>query len=276
MAASGIETALRRDRLIVVAALAVMTLLAWAYLAWLAASMQAQDAQDAARMPGMDMAAMNAMLLLRPWTSIDFAVTFAMWAIMMVAMMTPSATPMVLLYAGVGRKARADGRVFSSSAWFVAGYLLVWMAFSLIATGAQWLLAALALLTVMMVTASGILAGALLIAAGIYQWLPLKDLCLRECQAPFGFIARHGGFSSRPLGAIRLGLVHGLYCVGCCWALMLLLFVGGVMNILWIALLSILVLIEKTVGPGRAISRLIGLLLVAAGLGVLLQASGCC
>ena len=272
MAGTALEALLRRDRLIVVAALSAMIVLAWAYMAWLAVSMNMEQADASSQMPGMDMAAMDAMLLLRPWTSADLAFTFLMWAVMMVAMMLPSAAPMVLLYAGVGRRARADGHVFSSTAWFVAGYLAIWTGFSLAATGLQWLLAALALLTVMMVAASAALSGLLLIAAGLYQWLPLKDFCLQQCQSPFAFIARQGGFSAKPLGAFRLGLVHGLYCLGCCWALMLLIFVGGVMNVLWIAVISIIVLIEKTAWGGRSAPRLLGVALMAAGAAVLVRA----
>ncbi|TIX38041.1 MAG: DUF2182 domain-containing protein, partial [Mesorhizobium sp.] len=141
--------------------------------------------------------------------------------------------------------------------------------FSLAATGAQWLLARLALLDPMMATNSGILGGVILIAAGIYQWTPMKGVCLSQCQAPIAFLTRHGGFRTAPLGALRLGIAHGAYCLGCCWALMALLFVGGVMNVLWIAAIAILILLEKTVPTGRALPRISGAVMVAIGVWLL-------
>jgi predicted metal-binding membrane protein len=191
---------------------------------------------------------------------------------MMVGMMTPSVAPMVMLYAAVGRKAAASGRPLAATGWFVAGYLSVWIAFSLAATGAQWTLTQFALLTQTMTSASDILGGAVLIAAGLYQWSPLKDTCLSQCQTPLGFLVSRGGFRSDPFGSLRLGAEHGAYCVGCCWVLMALLFVGGVMNVLWIAGLAILVLLEKVVPTGRLIPRLAGAMMVFGGLFLQLRA----
>jgi predicted metal-binding membrane protein len=285
---------LRRDRAIVIAALATISVLAWAYTLWLAAQMSMMDmpALDAAgsmagtSMPGMTMpgasGGMSDMNMggvsaaaepaFRSWTIADFGFVFIMWAVMMVGMMTPSVTPMVLLYAAVGRKATASGRPFAATGWFLAGYLSAWVAFGLAAASAQWILTRLALLTPMMQGASGIFGGFVLVAAGLYQWSPLKDTCLKHCQTPLGFLMSHGGFRSEPLGALRLGAEHGLYCVGCCWVLMALLFVGGVMNVLWIAGLAILVLMEKVVPTGRLIPRLAGAGLAAAGLFLLFRA----
>ena len=163
------------------------------------------------------------------------------------------------------------GRPLAATGWFLAGYLSAWVAFSLAAASAQWLLTRLALLTPMMASANGIFGGVLLIAAGLYQWSPLKDICLKQCQTPLGFLMNHGGFRSEPIGALRLGAEHGLYCVGCCWVLMALLFAGGAMNVLWIAGLAILVLVEKVVPTGRLIPRLAGAGLVAAGLFLLFR-----
>ncbi|CAN5516640.1 DUF2182 domain-containing protein [soil metagenome] len=268
-----LEAVLRRDRAIVAMALGVISVLAWAYVLWLAADMAAPaSGGDMAGMdmPGMDMSGMDmgaaVALGFRSWAAADFAFIFTMWAVMMVGMMTPSAAPMILLYALVGRKAREGGNPFASSAWFFAGYILVWIAFSIVATAAQYLLSHLALLTPMMATSSTILGGIVLIAAGVYQWTPMKDVCLRQCRAPIAFLASHGGFRSDPLGALRLGIEHGAYCLGCCWALMALLFVGGVMNVLWIAGIAILVLLEKIVPAGRWIARMAGALMAAAGL----------
>jgi len=267
---AGLATLLRRDRLAVAAALTVVTLLAWAYLLWLSAQM-AGDAMTG--MPGMDMSAMAGAMApsIRAWSPADFAFMFAMWAVMMVGMMTPSVAPMLLLYAGVGRKAAESGAPFASTGWFFAGYLAVWTGFSALATFAQWALTTLALLTPMMATSSATLGGIVLIAAGLYQWTPLKETCLRSCQAPLGFLAAHGGFRGEPLGALRLGMAHGGYCLGCCFALMALLFVGGIMNVLWIAGLTIVVLLEKIVPAGRLIPRISGALIAAAGVWLLIQ-----
>jgi len=270
---AGLATLLRRDRLAVAAALIVVTLLAWAYLLWLSAQMAADGMTAMADMPGMDMSAMAGAMApsIRAWAPADFAFMFAMWAVMMVGMMTPSVAPMLLLYAGVGRKAAESGTPFASTGWFFAGYLAVWTAFSALATLAQWALTALALLTPMMATSSATLGGIVLITAGLYQWTPLKETCLRSCQAPLAFLMAHGGFRDQPLGALRLGIAHGGYCLGCCFALMALLFVGGIMNVLWIAGLTILILLEKIVPAGLLIPRISGALIGAAGIWLLVQ-----
>ncbi len=195
-----------------------------------------------------------------------------MWAVMMIGMMTPSAVPMILIYARVGRQATQQGKPLAASAYFAAGYLFTWIGFGLAATAAQWALERAALLTPMMAGASDMFSGAVLIAAGIYQWTPLKDACLRQCQSPWLFIQRHGGFRSDLLGTLALGARHGAYCIGCCWVLMALLFVGGVMNVLWIAAIAILVLAEKVVPAGRVISRTLGAGLFAGGAWLLAQA----
>ncbi|TIO07587.1 DUF2182 domain-containing protein [Mesorhizobium sp.] len=277
MSDTALEAVLRRDRAVVTVALVVIAVLAWAYVLWLAADMAMPTASaPGTDMAGMDMAGMDMGAAIAPgfqaWTPADFAFIFAMWAVMMVGMMTPSVAPMVLLYAGVGRKAHANGHPIASTAWFFTGYLLVWIAFSITATGAQWLLTSLALLSPAMATNSTILGGLVLIAAGLYQWTPMKGVCLRQCQAPIAFLASHGGFRSDPLGALRFGIRHGAYCLGCCWALMALLFVGGVMNVLWIAGIAILVLLEKTVPTGQLIPRISGALMAITGVWLLVGA----
>jgi predicted metal-binding membrane protein len=261
---------LRRDRFVVLAALAALTLLAWADLLLLAGPMAMAPARLSSGMedmPGMDMSAVGDALApaFRPWGPVDFAVIFAMWAVMMIGMMTPSVAPMILLYAGFGRKAAA-GTPFASAGWFFAGYLALWVAFGALATAAQGALTSLALLTSTMVSASTVLGGGLLVAAGLYQWTPLKDRCLSACQVPLAFLMAHGGFRPERSGAFVLGAKHGAYCLGCCFALMTLLFVGGVMNTLWIAGLTILVLLEKTVPAGRLIPRTSGVAMIVAGL----------
>ena len=268
---------LRRDRFIVLAALAAVTLLAWVDLLWLAGPMAMAPARMSSGMedmPGMDMSAMGDALApaFKPWGPLDFAVIFTMWAVMMIGMMTPSVAPMILLYAGFGRKAAAGGPPFASAGWFFAGYLAIWVGFGALATAAQWALTSLALLTPAMVSASAAMGGGLLIAAGLYQWTPLKDRCLSACQVPLAFLMAHGGFRPERSGAFALGTKHGAYCLGCCFALMMLLFVGGVMNTLWIAGLTILVLLEKTVPAGRLIPRISGVAMIAAGLGLVFHA----
>src|SRR5689334_12108600 len=267
---STLEVVLRRDRAIVIAALAVITALAWAYIIWLA---------DDTAMGGMDMTGFRMIPagqgLMMPasasWQPFEFAYAFAMWAVMMIGMMTPSAAPMILIYARVGRQAVLSGHPFAASGWFASGYLIAWFGFSLAATSAQWALERAALLTPMMESASAVLGGIVLIAAGIYQWTPVKEACLSYCQAPLTFIMQHGGFRSDPSGALALGLRHGLYCIGCCWALMLLLFVGGVMNVLWIAALAALVLLEKALPFGKFVSRIAGCVFIAGGAWLLLH-----
>jgi predicted metal-binding membrane protein len=262
---SALELVLRRDRFVVVAALAAITAIAWIYLLQLSAPMSPPAASNA--MPGMDMAQMGAALA--PATRLpllrEFLLTFVMWAAMMVGMMTPSAAPMVLLYARVGRHAAKEGKPFAASGWFASGYFLSWTCFALVAALVQEALQHAALITPMMASANWLVSGAVLIAAGLYQWTPLKDACLKQCQSPLGFIQRQGGFRSNALGAQRLGLIHGAYCIGCCWALMALLFVGGVMNLLWVAGIAILVLVEKITPAGRLLSRIAGAALVIAG-----------
>ena len=206
-----------------------------------------------------------------PWQPIEFSYVFAMWIVMMIGMMVPSVAPMILIYARVGRQAETSGQPFAASAWFAAGYLVAWTGFSLAATFAQWALQRAALLTPTMESASNVLGGVVLIAAGVYQWTPVKEACLSYCQAPLTFIMRHGGFRREAAGALALGSRHGLYCIGCCWALMLLLFVGGIMNLFWIAALAVLVLLEKVMPFGKSLSRVAGVAFIAMGAWLLLH-----
>ena len=253
----GIESALRRDRAIVLASVAILASLSWLYL-WLEA-----DAMDRMMM-GLRPMAMQPSAA----SAATFSLTFLMWAMMMVGMMLPSAAPMTLLYAAMVRKNSERGTALPAVWIFAGGYLLVWTAFSLGATVLQVLLEELRVASSMMVSTSKWLTGGILLAAGVYQWSPLKNKCLAKCRSPIEFIAGHWRAGS--LGALRMGAAHGLYCVGCCWALMLLLFVGGVMNILWVALIAGLVAVEKLVPGGRWVGRAAGVALAGAGLYVLI------
>ena len=201
-----------------------------------------------------------------PWHPIEFGAVFAMWVVMMIGMMTPSVAPMILIYARVGRQVADEGRPLAASAWFALGYLLSWITFSLAATSAQWALERAALLTPMMESANNILGATFMIIAGLCQWTPFKEACLSYCQTPVGFILRYG-FRREATGALALGVRHGLYCIGCCWAVTALLFVAGVMNLFWIAALSALVLAEKVVPLGRLVPRIAGIAFIRAAPG---------
>lgn len=269
MSVTTLETVLRRDRVIVAAALAAIVMFSWVYIIILiwrmghAMPMPAGDAMGNMDMSGMAMA--GATMLTTPHFA-ELPVLILMWSVMMIGMMTPSASPMILLYARVARQAAAKGQPFAATSWFMAGYLLAWIGFSIIASVAQVWLQREALLTSEMGSANRLFSGFLLLAAGIFQWAPLKDACLSECRMPLSFIQQHGGFRPETGHSLRLGFLHGGYCVGCCWALMALLFVGGVMNVFWIMGLSILVLLEKMLPFGRSLARVTGVaLLIGAG-----------
>jgi predicted metal-binding membrane protein len=241
----------RRDALAIAASLGGVTLLAWLHLVRMAQDMSSPEA--------LCMAAMQ----IHQWTGGYFWMMFWMWAVMMVGMMVPSVAPMVLIYAGVARKAAREGRPMASAHGFVAGYLVVWIGFSLLATIAQWQLDRFALLSPLLVSKSPLLGAAILLLAGTYQQLPVKHRCLTHCRGPIQFMAEH--WKSGAAGAFRMGLEHGVFCLGCCWVLMLLLFVGGVMNLLWVAAITLFVLLEKVMPFGEAGGRMAGLLMIAAG-----------
>jgi predicted metal-binding membrane protein len=215
-------------------------------------------------MTGNSMAPMmHAMTGMQPWTATEFVLRLAMWAVMMVAMMVPTAAPMTLLYAAVARKAAARHNALAPTFIFVAGYMAMWTIFSLVATVAQHALEQAALLSPMMSSRSAVFGAAVLIAAGVYQFTPFKDACLRSCRAPAHFLSRH--WRAGNLGAFGMGLRLGAYCVGCCWILMGLLFVGGVMNLLWIAAIAIFVLLEKTIPFGDVSGRFAGAAMIVVG-----------
>jgi len=189
----------------------------------------------------------------------------------MVAMMIPSAAPMILTFALVNRKRRESERPFVPTGIFLLGYLVVWTGFSVLAAVAQWILHAKALLSPMMVSTSPMLGGALLLGAGVFQWTPLKNTCLAHCRSPLGFLMtdwREGRW-----GAFVMGLQHGAYCIGCCWILMALLFVAGVMNMWWIAIIAVFVLLEKVAPKDLFIGKMAGTLLALWGLWLIVMQS---
>ena len=246
---------LRRHRTVTAAALAMLALLAWWWIlsgAGMGMPARAEILAFPHRGGGMNMAV--------GWDAPRFALNLAMWWVMMIAMMIPAAAPVILLY---GRAAPAQD-IAPHDGVFVAGYLLSWLGFSALAVALQLLLESIGILNGMtMSLTSRWLAGAVLIAAGIYQLTPAKDACLSHCRSPADFLARN--FRPGAFGALRMGHVHGAYCVGCCWLLMALLFVGGIMNLAWIALLTILVAAEKLLPHGRWLARGAGLLFLAWG-----------
>ena len=247
-----------RNNALVIAGLAGVIACAWAYV--VTASLDMYGRMDGAA----------AWMMEGTWDARYLLLIFSMWAAMMIAMMLPSALPTILIF---HRAARNDPQVRSPSRRmlsFAAGYIVAWSGFGVGASLLQWGLAKAALLSPMMVSASPWLGGAILVVAGVYQWTPLKYACLRHCRSPLAFLAEHW----RPgmPGALQLGLRHGFYCVGCCWALMLLLFVGGVMSLLWIAGITAFVLLEKLAPHGVQGGRLSGLALVLVGAWVLISA----
>jgi predicted metal-binding membrane protein len=200
---------------------------------------------------------------------VELFLLFVMWVVMMVAMMVPTAASMILTYAMLNRRQQIHEEPFASTAVFLGGYLVVWTGFSALATLAQWGLHEAALLSPMMVSTSPILGGVLLLSAGIFQWTPWKYACLKHCRSPLGFLMtdwRDGAW-----GAFWMGLRHGSYCTGCCWFLMALLFVAGVMNLLWVATITAFVLVEKMVPRGDLVGRVAGGVLVLAGIVLLSQ-----
>jgi predicted metal-binding membrane protein len=271
------------DRLLIVASLGLLSLVAWAYLAYLSAAMARGDMSlmglgampaggadvsgAGASMSGAGAAvpgAGAAMTGTMSWTPTTVVLMFAMWFVMMIGMMIPSALPAILLYSRVQHHYRSAGAAARYSGAFVCGYLLAWAGFSLLATVIQWGLNSAGLLSPMTMSVSAGVGAVLFAAAGLYQLSPLKDACLRHCRSPAEFLSSHRRAGWQ--GALLTGVHHGIYCVGCCWLLMALLFAVGVMNLLWVAVLAVFVLLEKLVPFGHWLGRLggIGMLLVAA------------
>ena len=240
---------LRNDRTLVLGGLALVIVLSWVWLLTGAGL----------KMDEMDMGGGRIMLMAPPWTLQYTAMIFLMWIIMMAAMMLPSAAPAILLVIAL-TKQRGERRSVRASGAFAFGYVAVWVAFSLVATGLQWALDRAGLLSGTMASGSVVLAALLLFAAGLYQLTPLKQACLQRCRSPLAFLTRY--WRGGPLGPMRAGAWHGAYCLGCCWMLMALLFVGGLMNMLWIAGLALLVLVEKLTPLGPRLSQLAGVGLI--------------
>jgi predicted metal-binding membrane protein len=267
--ATALERVLRRDRVILVAALAMVVAIAWVWVVVGAGT--GMSTIGMTRRSGMPQ---GTSMIMEPavWNLGYAGLMFAMWWVMMVAMMLPSATPMLLLFARVNRQQQARERPYVPTGVFAAGYLLAWGGFSVLATALQWALEQAGLLSPMMVTTSYWLGGGILLAAGLWQLTPIKGVCLRHCRSPLGFLMQ--GWRPGRVGALRMGLEHGTFCLGCCWFLMGLLFFGGIMNLFWIAGLAGFVLLEKTIPLGPWFGRAAGLAAAAGGVWMLVEAAG--
>ena len=251
MIAAKFTSLAQRDVLLLLGALGGLVALCWWYLI------------DLSR----GMTGMSGAMGIRPWGNIDFLMMFTMWAVMMVGMMVPTAVRSVLIFAQIGARAASRGRSFVSGYWFTAGYVLIWTFFGAAATLLQWALDQAALLSPLMVSTSSSLGAFLLISAGVWQFSSVKDACLRHCRSPAMYLATH--FRPGISGAVNLGIRHGMYCLGCCWLLMGLLFVGGVMNLLWIAAIMVFVLVEKLLPDTLRASSLSGWVMILVGVGYL-------
>ena len=238
------------DRIATVGGIALLVGLSWLYTV---------------AMPDMDRATSEMLAMagnLRPWSGLEAVFTLAMWIAMMVAMMTPSALPMLVVFDRIARARRGGASPAWATTAFLLGYLVLWTLFSVVATTVQAALHATGLMSPAMKSVSSVLNGVLLITAGVYQLSPLKRACLSQCRSPMALLLTE--WREGAAGAFVMGLRHGLYCVGCCWLLMSLLFVGGVMDLRWIGVLSVLVLLEKTLATSR-LAPVLGVGLVAWG-----------
>lgn len=265
---TGVETLLRRERVIVACGLFLITALAWGWVI-----VGAGTGMPATIMTTWHFPPPSSPNMVQPWSLGYAAVMFSMWWIMMIAMMTPSAAPMIMLYARAYRHEQKLGKLEISvtpTFSFAAGYLIAWLLFSAVAVGLQWSLERAGMIHAMLMwSLSPVFSAALLIAAGIYQLSPLKNVCLRHCRSPASFIAEH--FRPGSLGAFQMGFKHGLFCLGCCWFLMALLFAGGIMNLFWIAGLALFVLIEKVAPQGHKIAHIAGIAMIVIGSSIVLR-----
>lgn len=214
---------------------------------------------------------MGALLFAMPmttnWTAVDFILLFLMWLVMMIAMMTPSVAPLILIFAMVNRQKKQRQNPFVPAIYLLEGYFLVWAAFSLLATVLQWFFQQVNWLNPEMIITNKILGAAILIGAGLFQFTSLKTRCLTFCRNPVDFI--HSRWKEGKIGALKMGISNGLYCLGCCWILMVLLFVTGIMNLLWIAIIAVFVLIEKLLPQAKWISYTTGAALILYGMWIL-------
>jgi predicted metal-binding membrane protein len=271
---AALEAALRRDRLVVISALILIIALSWTYL--LSGAGMSMSAFEMTRMSQLWLAGnmskpdMADMTMTAPavWTFRYALSMFLMWWVMMLAMMLPGAAPIILLTAALNRRSCSEQPPYGAVMFFTSGYLLAWLLFSLLAVIAQLVLETSGLLSSMMYSISTHLTAGLLLGAGLWQFSSIKQACLRHCRSPVDFLTRHRRSGNR--GALVMGLHHGTYCLGCCWFLMALLFVGGVMNLYWIAGFALFVIVEKLFPKGLYFGRVAGAGFVTAGTALLM------
>lgn len=260
---TALERLLRRDRQVVGAALILVAVLAWIYTL-AGAGMGA----NAFAMSALPWSGAREMPMSMPISGMSYGLgLLAMWMVMMIAMMLPSAAPTILLAAALNRRSSADRPPYGTAGLFAIGYLLAWFLFSVAATLAQLGMARNGLMSAMMNSNSSAVNAGLFIAAGVWQFSPVKQACLRHCRSPVDFITRHRRPGNR--GALLMGLHHGAYCLGCCWFLMALLFAGGVMNLYWIAGIALFVLVEKRFSAGAGFGYLAGAGFIVSGTALL-------
>jgi predicted metal-binding membrane protein len=253
-----LAAAIRRDRAILLVTLIGLGGLAWAFMIRMSAAMGDGHSCHVMASP-----------LVGSWGGPEILMAFSMWMAMMVAMMLPIVTPWLLVLSGTKREKDPGAFPLSTAGFFLLGYAVIWVAYSALATLGQWGLGAAALLSPALVGTSPVVGGVLLLAAGIYQWTPWRDACMTHCRSPLGFFATSWKEGRR--GAFTMGLRHGLYCVGCCWALMALSFVFGVMNLLWMAGLTVFLLAEKVTSWGPWFGKAAGAILAGYGLWMLVR-----
>jgi predicted metal-binding membrane protein len=259
---TGLHQALLRPRVLAIAAIAVLAGSGWLYLGL----MLGAPAGDGALLAALCRPTFGQPVL----GSWDLAPVAVMWGAMIFAMMLPTAGPMVVTYAELAETAAAQGERVVSPLVLTSGYLAVWLGFAVLATGLQWLLARFAMLDPGLAAASGVFSGAVFVAAGAYQFSSLKHACLTLCQRPFPFF--FANWSTAPRAVFRLGLRQGLYCLGCCWAMMLVMFAVGAMNVVWMAVLGVVMGVEKTMATPR-FSRVVGTGFVLIGILFVIRAS---
>lgn len=256
------ERVLKHDRVIVLSALTLVLMVAWIYtLAGIGMSMNAFEMSGMSNLIATDI---PLIITYTSWDGMHFIFMLAMWWLMMIAMMLPSAAPTILLTAALNRRSKAEKSPYGKTGFFAAGYLIVWLGFSLIAVFCQWVLEHNGFINNMMQNSSNILAASLLIMAGTWQYTPIKQACLRHCRSPVDFLTRNRRPGNQ--GAFIMGLHHGAYCLGCCWFLMGLLFVVCIMNVYWIIGLTLFVLVEKLFSKGPLFGQVSGIVMIMVGI----------
>lgn len=259
-----------KERVILLSGIALLSALSWYYTWDLFVRMEGMHGGDPASIA--ECCKEMVMPLTGSWSGAEFLMTFVMWVVMMIAMMVPTAIPTVLVYAHVVKEQTGESKHLLPASLFLAGYVVLWTGFSLLATFMQWALQYVGVLSPFMIVTNHALGGAILIAAGIFQFTPYKYQCLARCNTPLQFLTSN--WKKGPPGAFAMGLSQGWFCLGCCWLLMLVLFVTGIMNFLWIVILSLFVLLEKLFPRPRIVSLIAGITLIGGGVMMLLEVGG--